>query len=241
MTASRAGQPGGAGPDSALPHHGTRPAPRTGHNGEVTDTAPGAGPEPDRQPDAAADPAPAHGGGNSGAADSAPAGPRRIRLLVAVAVLVLAADLLSKVAVVATLSDRAPVKLLGGLLYLVEARNAGAAFSFAQGATVLFSGIAALVIVIILRTAAQLRSLPWAVCLGLILGGAAGNLADRLFRAPGPLRGRVVDWISLLDPDGRIWPVFNLADSAIVVGGVLAVLLAFAGLELTGTRTRRRP
>jgi len=242
MTASRTGQQGGVGPDGAVPPHGTRPASRTGHNGEVTDTAPGAVPEPDPQPDAPVEPtaAPAHGVADSGAADSAPAGPRRIRLLAAIAVLVLAADLLSKVAVVATLSDRAPVKLLGGLLYLVEARNAGAAFSFAQGATVLFTAIAALVIVIILRTASQLRSLPWAICLGLILGGAAGNLADRLFRAPAPLRGRVVDWISLLDPDGRIWPVFNLADSAIVVGGVLAVLLAFAGFELTGTRTRRR-
>jgi signal peptidase II len=170
-----------------------------------------------------------------------PAGRRRIGLLVAIAALVLTADLVSKVAVVATLSEQSPVRLLGGLLYLVQARNAGAAFSFAQGATVLFSAIAALVIVIILRSASQLRSLPWAISLGLILGGAAGNLADRLFRSPGPLRGRVVDWISLLDPGGRIWPIFNLADSCIVVGGLLAVLLAFTGFELTGTRARRRP
>jgi signal peptidase II len=168
-----------------------------------------------------------------------PAGRRRIGLLATVAVLVLAADMLSKMVVVATLSDRPPVRLLGGLVYLIEARNAGAAFSFAQGATVLFTAIAALVIVVILRSAPQLRSLPWAVCLGLILGGAAGNLCDRLFRSPGPLRGRVVDWISVFDPGGRVWPVFNLADSAIVVGGVLAVLLAFAGFELTGTRNRR--
>jgi signal peptidase II len=170
-----------------------------------------------------------------------PAGRRRIGLLAVVAALVLTADLVSKVAVVATLSERSPVRLLGGLLYLVQARNAGAAFSFAQGATVLFSAIAALVIVIILRSASQLRSLPWAISLGLILGGAAGNLVDRLFRSPGPLRGRVVDWISLLDPGGRVWPVFNLADSCIVVGGVLAVLLAFAGFEMTGTRAHRRP
>jgi signal peptidase II len=168
-----------------------------------------------------------------------PAGRRRIGLLATVAVLVLAADMLSKMVVVATLSDRPPARLLGGLVYLIEARNAGAAFSFAQGATVLFTAIAALVIVVILRSASQLRSLPWAVCLGLILGGAAGNLSDRLFRSPGPLRGRVVDWISVFDPGGRVWPVFNLADSAIVVGGVLAVLLAFAGFELTGTRNRR--
>jgi len=196
-------------------------------NGGVTHTAKdgvGAAPEDRRQP----------------AADPAPGGRRRIRLLAVIAALVLAADVVSKVIVVATLSDRPPAKLLGGLVYLIEARNAGAAFSFAQGATVLFTAIAALVIGVILRSASQLRSLPWAVCLGLILGGAAGNLCDRLFRSPGPLRGRVVDWISLLDPAGRVWPVFNLADSAIVVGGMLAVLLAFAGYELTGTRTRRR-
>jgi signal peptidase II len=170
-----------------------------------------------------------------------PVGRRRIGLLVAVAALVLTADLVSKVAVVATLSERSPVRLLGGLVYLVQARNAGAAFSFAQGATVLFSAVAALVIVIILRSASQLRSLPWAISLGLILGGAAGNLADRLFRSPGPMRGRVVDWISVLDPAGRVWPIFNLADSCIVVGGVLAVLLAFAGVEMTGSRSRQRP
>jgi len=181
----------------------------------------------------------AAGPGDAAPGDGGPAGRRRIGLLAAVAALVLTADLVSKIIVVATLSDRPPARLLGGLVYLVEARNAGAAFSFAQGATVLFTAIAALVIVVILRTASQLRSLPWAVCLGLILGGAAGNLADRVFRSPGPLRGRVVDWISVLDPAGQVWPVFNLADSSIVVGGVLAVLLASAGFELTGTRARR--
>ena len=166
---------------------------------------------------------------------------RRTRLLAAVAVAVLAADLLSKVAVVATLSNRGPVKLAGGLVYLVLTRNSGAAFSVAQGATGLFTLIAAVVIAVILRTTPRLRSAPWAVCLGLILGGAGGNLVDRLFRMPGPLRGQVVDWISLLDPAGRVWPVFNLADAGIVSGGVLAVLLALLGFELTGGRASRPP
>jgi len=85
------------------------------------------------------------------------------------------------------------------------------------------------VILVIVRTAARLRSLPWALVLGLLLGGAAGNLADRLFRSPGPLRGAVVDWI-----DFRVWPVFNVADSAIVVGGLLAVWLSFRGIEIDG-------
>ena len=79
-------------------------------------------------------------------------------------------------------------------------------------------------IIFILRTSRRLRSLPWAITLGLLLGGATGNLTDRLFARPGLFRGDVVDWIQLPH-----WPVFNLADSAIVCGGVLAVLLAVRG------------
>jgi signal peptidase II len=74
------------------------------------------------------------------------------------------------------------------------------------------------------------------VCLGLILGGAAGNLVDRVFRSPAPFRGHVVDWISVFDPYGRVFPIFNLADSGIVCGGILAVLLALRGLEMDGSR-----
>ena len=110
-------------------------------------------------------------------------------------------------------------------------RNSGAAFSFAQGATVLFTAVAVAVIVVIVRTARRLGSAGWAVSLGLLLGGATGNLADRIFRAPGPGRGAVVDFI-----DFRVWPVFNLADSAIVCGGLLAVLLSLRGIELDGSR-----
>ncbi|HVA59932.1 MAG TPA: signal peptidase II [Mycobacteriales bacterium] len=157
---------------------------------------------------------------------------RRVWLLSAVAASVLAADVVSKSLVVAALSNRPPIRLLDGFLTLTETRNAGAAFSIGTGATLLFSVIAVAVIVAILRTARRLRSVPWAVVLGLLLGGATGNLGDRLFRAPGPLRGHVVDWIQLPH-----WPVFNLADSAIVVGGALAVLLAMRGVGLDGTRT----
>jgi signal peptidase II len=78
------------------------------------------------------------------------------------------------------------------------------------------------------------------VALGLVLGGALGNLADRIFRAPGPLQGHVVDVVSLFAPDGSVWPVFNLADSSIVTGGVLLVLLALTGRELDGTRVVRQ-
>ena len=165
---------------------------------------------------------------------------RRTGVLVGTAVLVLALDLVSKVLVVAELMHRPPVKLPGGFLWLVHARNPGAAFSFAEGATVVFTAVAAIVIVVIVRTAAKLRSTAWAISLGLVLGGAAGNLVDRLFRSPAPLRGWVVDWISLRSPDGRmLFPIFNLADSGIVCGGILAVLLALLGVEMDGTRGTR--
>ena len=143
--------------------------------------------------------------------------------------MVFVADLVSKTIVVATLSDRAPVRLLGGLLTLRELRNSGAAFSIGTSVTVVFTLIALAVIVAILRTARRLRSVPWAITLGLLLGGATGNLGDRLFRSPGFLRGHVVDWIELPH-----WPVFNVADSCIVCGGILAVLLATRGIPLDG-------
>jgi signal peptidase II len=155
----------------------------------------------------------------------------RTRLLLGIAAAVLALDLATKLVVVATLSDREPVRLLGGALYLTEARNTGAAFSFAEGATVLFTLIAAVVVVVIVRAARRLFSTGWAVALGLVLGGAVGNLVDRVFRDPGFLRGGVVDFIQV-----GWWPIFNIADSAIVCGGVLGALLAFRGVDFDGGR-----
>jgi signal peptidase II len=73
-----------------------------------------------------------------------------------------------------------------------------------------------------------------------VLAGALGNLVDRIFRAPGPLQGHVIDFISVFAPNGEAWPVFNVADSAIVVGGVLIVLLTLLGREYDGSRSRRR-
>jgi signal peptidase II len=86
------------------------------------------------------------------------------------------------------------------------------------------------------RTARRLYSTGWAITLGLVLGGAVGNLIDRIFRDPGFLRGGVVDFLSVFGPDGRFFPVFNLADSAIVCGGLLGVLLALRGIEFDGSR-----
>ena len=164
----------------------------------------------------------------------APRRPRRVALLFGVAVAVFAADVITKIIVVATLTPGRQVQVIGTLLTLDLVRNSGAAFSFGPGMTILFTLIAVGVIIFIVRTSRQLRSLAWAVTLGLLLGGAAGNLTDRLLRSPGVFRGEVVDWVQLPH-----WPVFNVADSCIVCGGILAVVLAARGIRLDGTREVR--
>lgn len=165
--------------------------------------------------------------------------PRRtIPILFAVAALALLLDAVSKLIVVATLSHHAPVRLPGGFLYLTLWRNPGAAFSIGESRTWLFTLIAAAVVVVILRVSRRLRSVPWACALGLLLAGALGNLGDRIFRSPGLFRGHVVDFLQF--PTFPVvhydFPIFNLADSSIVVGGCLMVLLSFLGMQLDGTR-----
>jgi len=156
---------------------------------------------------------------------------RRVGVLVSAALSVFGADLATKTWVVHHFADGHRIIVVPHVLDLQESRNAGAAFGLAAGATLLLSLVALVVIAYIVRIAPRLRSRPWAVALGLLLGGAVGNLGDRVFRSPGVLRGRVVDWIDL-----HHWPVFNLADSGIVVGGILAVLLATRGLRADGSR-----
>ncbi|MDP9445377.1 MAG: signal peptidase II, partial [Actinomycetota bacterium] len=103
---------------------------------------------------------------------------RRIRLFVLVAAVVYAADVATKVLAVDLLSGRAPVELLGGLLTLRLTRNPGAAFSLGTGLTVLLSLLALGVIVVVVMLARRLGSPLWAAALGLLLGGAAGNVTD---------------------------------------------------------------
>ncbi|OIJ97163.1 signal peptidase II [Streptomyces colonosanans] len=165
----------------------------------------------------------------SGAAERS-RGRRRIAVLFAVAAFAYALDLISKIIVVAKLEHHAPAKIFGDWLQLEVIRNSGAAFSFGEAYTVIFTVIAAAVIVVIMRLARKLYSLPWAIALGLLLGGALGNLTDRIFRAPGVFQGAVVDFIS-----PKHFAVFNLGDSAIVCGGILIVLLSFLGLDPDGT------
>jgi signal peptidase II len=147
-----------------------------------------------------------------------------------VAVLAFVLDLVSKMIVVAQLEHQAPVPVFGTLLQLQVIRNPGAAFGIGEALTVMLTVIAVVVIVVIARIARKLYSTPWAIALGLLLGGAFGNLTDRVFRSPGVFRGEVVDFIA-----PSHFAVFNLADSAIVCGGILIVILSFRGLDPDGT------
>jgi signal peptidase II len=165
----------------------------------------------------------------------------RVVLFAAIALAVLVLDVVSKVLLVANLPEtHDPVRELGGVVYLQQTRNSGAAFSLGTGFTVILTIVAVAVVVVIVRTAGRMRSAGWAVALGLILGGALGNLGDRIFRSPGFGSGHVVDWISLFGPDAKYWPIFNVADSAIVCGAILAGVLAVAGIEFDGSRHSRR-
>jgi len=159
-------------------------------------------------------------------------GKSRVGLLLTVATAVLAIDVLTKILAVKHLSGRAPVEVFEGVLSLRLVRNAGAAFGLAEGMTVILSCIAVVVIGMILRASRRLRSARWTVGLGLVLGGALGNLGDRLFRSPGPLRGHVIDFLELPH-----WPVFNVADSTIIAGAALLVLFSLRGVQHDGSST----
>jgi signal peptidase II len=136
-----------------------------------------------------------------------------------VAAAVVAADQLSKIWALSALAD-GPISVVGSVrLYLT--RNSAGAFGLG-GAAVPFLAVAALILVVVMASSGETTRHPLlAVAVGLVLGGALGNLADRLFRGRGWLRGAVVDFI-----DFRVWPVFNLADTAITCG---CLLLLWAG------------
>jgi signal peptidase II len=177
--------------------------------------------------------------------DAATAEPKRVRpaliVLAVTAVLAVVLDQVVKELSTDYLVVGEPVRILGGLVYLSLLRNSGAAFSLGSGYTWVFPLITLVVLGWILWMARKLRSIAWAVALGLVLGGALGNLGDRLFRAPGPFQGKVVDMISLFAPYAEKFAVFNVADSCLTIGVVLAVLLELTGRQRDGSRTRKSP
>nr|WP_240675525.1 signal peptidase II [Cellulomonas endophytica] len=156
-------------------------------------------------------------------------------LLTALALGVLAVDQATKVWALGALQEGVRRPLVGDLLGLQLVYNPGAALSIATGMTWLLTLVAVVVVLVVVRAVRRIGSTGWAVALGLLLGGAVGNLLDRLFRDPGFPEGHVVDFLAY----GSLF-VGNVADIAIVAAAVLVVLLSLRGTGLDGRRTDAR-
>jgi signal peptidase II len=168
-----------------------------------------------------------------GASLSTAANPGRpaARLAFAVAGTAWLVDVVSKHLAVRELTGHEPVDVVGDFLQLRLLRNPGAAFSAGASLTPVITVVALVAAGVIVFYALRVRHRGWAVALGLLLAGVVGNLVDRIFRAPGPFRGHVVDFFALPS-----WPVFNVADICIDVAGALFVILLLRGVRLDGSR-----
>jgi signal peptidase II len=161
---------------------------------------------------------------------------RLIAATFGLAALVLAVDQLTKQWALSALELGAPQRnLVGEYLSLRLVKNPGAALGVGYGYTWVLTIVVVVVIAVIVRVISKIRSRAWAVTLGLLLGGALGNLGDRLFREPGFAHGHVVDFIGYWN-----WFTGNVADIAIVVAAVMLALLSLMGVGLDGTRDAHR-
>ncbi len=154
-------------------------------------------------------------------------------LLFSVAAVVVALDQGLKALVVSNLREGESRRALGGVLSWTLQRNPGSAFGLFRHFPVVFTILAALIAVVIAVRAPRVRDRLTGVALGLVLGGAVGNLVDRVARPPGVFRGRVIDFIDL-----HWWPVFNLADSAVVIGAVLLLIASYRSERRSKDRER---
>jgi signal peptidase II len=150
---------------------------------------------------------------------------RRLLLIAGLVVGVVLLDQLTKAWVTAALAD-GPQSIIGDTVELRLSRNPGGAFSVLTGFTPLLAVLAVIVAIVLVRAAQRMTDPVMVVALSLVLGGAVGNLLDRLFRAPGFLRGEVVDFIRI-----GAFPSFNVADSAITIGAVLLVIWGWRDRE----------
>lgn len=144
-------------------------------------------------------------------------------------------DQVTKYLAVEHLTGQPDKPLVGDLLQLHLTRNPGAAFSTGTAYTEVLSVVAILAVAVVLWLSRRLGSRLWALALGLLLAGVAGNLTDRLFRAPGPLEGHVIDFLMLPH-----WPIFNVADMCINVAAGLVLVQAFRGVRLDGSRVKAK-
>ncbi len=170
---------------------------------------------------------------NSDAEITETSGRRRVGVLLVVASIVVILDQATKIVAVEWLGDGRVVPIIDGIFRFRLIRNPGAAFGLGVNFTVLLAVIVMIVIGVILGMTRRLTSLPWAIALGGMLGGAVGNLVDRLLREPGPMRGHVVDFLELTH-----WPVFNIADAAVVGGAIMIAILSLRGVTHDGSGSR---
>lgn len=151
--------------------------------------------------------------------DAEPAARRtRWSLVGAIVVAVVVLDQATKAWALDQLAD-GPRAIIGSDVELALSRNTGGAFSLFQGFTPLLALIAVVIAVVLVRAVRHADDRLSLVALALVLGGAVGNLIDRVFRSPGFLRGAVVDFVSV-----GSFPTFNVADAAITIGAVLLVI-----------------
>jgi signal peptidase II len=148
------------------------------------------------------------------------------RQLFTTALIVILLDLATKIWAVARLENQPEIKVIGEFLKFSFVRNPGAAFSFGTSITWVFTLIAIAVSVAILLLSKTVTNRPWAIALGGLLGGAVGNLIDRIFRSPEVFQGHVVDFISVPN-----YPMFNISDSAVVISAIAMVFLSIRGVE----------
>jgi len=170
---------------------------------------------------------------SSDPADQATARRRRVdaRLLfAAVAVTAYAVDLGTKEWALSALAD-GDIPVLGDWLTFHLTFNPGAAFSTGTDFTIVFTCLAMVAVVVVLWISRRIATTGWALALGFLLGGVAGNLTDRILRDPEPFHGHVVDFLMLPK-----WPVFNVADVCINVAAGLIILQTFRGIGLDGSR-----
>ncbi len=153
-----------------------------------------------------------------------------IRILSVAAIGVWALDQVTKAVAVEMLDPGHSITLIPHVFWLTLTRNSGAAFSAGAEMTIMLSLIAIIVVVTVIRMARRLQDRGWALGLGLLLGGALGNLTDRILRAPSPLRGEVVDFLHLTH-----WPVFNVADIGLTAAAAVILHRGFTGASMDGS------
>ena len=192
--------------------------------------------DPTSQDEATPEPADAESAGSPSSAEQ-PANRswKWIALFALVGVLILGLDQLTKALALAHLTPGEPVNVIGSLLKFNLIRNSGAAFSLGAGYTPVISVIQIAVAIGVIYLSRKLGSAGWAVAFGLLFGGAVGNITDRIFRAPSPFHGHVVDFLQTPH-----WAIFNVADMAVTSAAILLVIQTLRGIRLDGTKELRK-